>query len=335
MMNASSTTQAIRVHAYGGPEALKYEEITISAPGFGEVLIRQRAIGVNYADIHTRNGRYPLPEMPHVIGGEAAGEIEIVGEGVTGLKIGDRVAYSSGGHALPRGSYAGARVLSADRLILLPDEIDDETAAAMITKGLTAHYLLHDAFPVGPGQTILVHAAAGGVGVIMCQWARYLGARVIGVVSSDAKAEIALQHGCHHALVGDMETLPDRVRALTAGEGVPVVFDSVGKDTFEASLHSLRTKGTLVSFGTASGPIPPFDLFRLNEMGSLYVTSAAFHWNLRNREEVMMRANDLIDVVLRGEVKIPVSQRYALKDAAQAHTDMESRATTGMSVLLP
>lgn len=333
-MSGPQTVKAIRVHAYGGPDALQWDDIPIGTPGPGEVLIRQRAIGVNYADIHTRNGRYPLPELPHVIGGEAAGVIEAVGAGVTHLKIGDRVAYSSGGHALPRGSYAEARILSADRLILLPDEIDDETAAAMITKGLTAHYLLHDVFPVGPGQTILVHAAAGGVGVIMCQWARALGARVIGVVSSEAKAEIALRHGCHHALVGDMDTLPDRVRALTAGEGVPVVFDSVGKDTFEASLHSLRTKGTLVSFGTASGPIPPFDIFRLNEMGSLYVTSAAFHWNLRNREEVLMRAADLIDVVLRGDVKIAVNQRYALKDAAQAHIDMESRATTGMSVLL-
>jgi NADPH2:quinone reductase len=334
-MNSSQTAHAVRVHAYGGPEALTYEKIRIAAPGAGEVLIRQRAIGLNYADIHTRNGRYPLPELPHVIGGEAAGVIEAVGTGVTGLKTGDRVAYSSGGHALPRGSYAEARVLSADRLILLPEEISEETAAAMVTKGLTAHYLLHDVFPVGPGQTILVHAAAGGVGVIMSQWARYLGARVIGVVSSEAKAEIALQHGCHHVLVGNMETLPDRVRALTAGEGVPVVFDSVGKDTFEASLHSLRAKGTLVSFGTASGPIPPFDIFRLNEMGSLYVTSAAFHWNLRNREEVMARANDLIDVVLRSEVKIPVSQRYLLSEASQAHRDMESRATTGMSVLIP
>lgn len=329
------TAKAIRVHDYGGPEALQYDEISIDPPGAGEVLIRQRAIGVNFADIHTRNGRYPLPELPHVIGGEAAGVIEAVGDGVTGLKIGDRVAYSSGGHALPRGSYADARVLSAERLILLPDEIDDETAAAMITKGLTAHYLLFDVYPVGPGDTILVHAAAGGVGVIMCQWARALGARVIGVVSSQAKAETALKYGCHHALVGDLDTLPDRVRALTAGEGVPVVFDSVGKDTFEASLHSLCTKGMLVSFGTASGPIPPFDIFRLNEMGSLYVTSAAFHWNLRNREEVMARANDLIDVVLRGDVKITVNQRYALKDAAQAHIDMETRATTGMSVLLP
>jgi NADPH:quinone reductase len=334
-MTTQQTVKAIRVHAYGGPEALQLDEIPVGPPGFGEVLIRQRAIGVNYADIHTRNGRYPLPELPHVIGGEAAGEIEAVGDGVTHLKVGDRVAYSGGGHALPRGSYVEARILSAERLILLPDEIGNETAAAMITKGLTAHYLLHDVFPVKAGQTILVHAAAGGVGVIMCQWARYLGARVIGVVSSDAKAEIALAHGCHHVLVGDMDTLPGRVRALTAGEGVPVVFDSVGKDSFEASLQSLRTKGTLVSFGTASGPIPPFDIFRLNEMGSLYVTSAAFHWNLRNREEVLARAADLIDVVLRGDVRITVNQRYALKHAAQAHRDMESRATTGMSVLLP
>ncbi|MGZ0244516.1 MAG: quinone oxidoreductase family protein [Alphaproteobacteria bacterium] len=334
-MNGTAITKAIRVHEYGGPDTLQFDEIPLEGPGHGEVLIRHRAIGVNYADIHTRNGRYPLPSLPHVIGGEGVGIVEELGVGVDHLRIGDRVAYSSGGHALPRGSYAEARVLSADRLIVMPDEIEDETAAAMITKGLTAHYLLHDVFRVQPGQTILMHAAAGGVGVIMCQWARYLGARVIGIVSSEAKAEIALAHGCHHALVGDIDSIPARVRALTAGEGVPVVFDSVGQDTFEASLHSLRPRGTLVSFGTASGPIPPLDIFRLNEMGSLYVTSAAFHWHLRNREEVLARAADLIDVVLRGAVRIPVNQRYPLADAAQAHRDMESRATTGMSVLIP
>lgn len=334
-MNGTASTKAIRVHEYGGADVLQLDEIPLGAPGLGEVLIRHRAIGVNYADIHTRNGRYPLPSLPHVIGGEGVGIVEALGQGVDHLKLGDRVAYSSGGHALPRGSYAEARILSADRLILIPDEIEDETAAAMITKGLTAHYLLYDVFPVKPGQTILMHAAAGGVGVIMSQWARYLGARVIGVVSSEAKAEIALAHGCHHALVGDIDSIPDRVRALTAGEGVPVVFDSVGQDTFEASLHSLCPRGTLVSFGTASGPIPPLDIFRLNEMGSLYVTSAAFHWHLRNREEVLARAADLIDVALRGAVRIPVNQRYPLADAAQAHRDMESRATTGMSVLIP
>ena len=329
------TAKAIRVHEYGGPEVLKLDEISVGTPGQGEVLIRHRAIGVNFADIHTRTGRYPLPILPHVIGGEAAGVIEAVGDGVTDLEPGDRVAYSSGGHALPRGSYAEARVLSARNLILLPDQIDDETAAAMVTKGLTAHYLLHDVFPVGPGQTILVHAAAGGVGLILSQWANYLGARVIGVVSSDAKAEIATQHGCHHTIVGDIGNIPARVRALTGGAGVPVVFDAVGHDTFEASLQSLRPKGTLVSYGTASGPIPPFDIFRLNEMGSLFVTSAAFHWHHRNREEVLSRAADLIDVVLRGEVRIAINQRYALEDAAQAHRDLESRATTGMSVLIP
>jgi NADPH2:quinone reductase len=334
-MNGTAITKAIRVHEYGGPDTLQFDEIPLEGPGHGEVLIRHRAIGVNYADIHTRNGRYPLPSLPHVIGGEGVGIVEELGVGVDHLRIGDRVAYSSGGHALPRGSYAEARALSADRLIVMPDEIEDETAAAMITKGLTAHYLLHDFFRVQPGHTILMHAAAGGVGVIMCQWARYLGARVIGIVSSEAKAEIALAHGCHHALVGDIDSIPARVRALTAGEGVPVVFDSVGQDTFEASLHSLRPRGTLVSFGTASGPIPPLDIFRLNEMGSLYVTSAAFHWHLRNREEVLARAADLIDVVLRGAVRIPVNQRYPLADAAQAHRDMESRATTGMSVLIP
>jgi NADPH2:quinone reductase len=325
----------VRIHEYGGPEVLRYEDVPLGVPGEGEVLVRHRAIGLNFADIHTRAGRYPLPSLPHAIGGEACGVIEEVGRGVESLKVGDRVAYSTGGHALPRGTYTEARVLSADRMIVLPDEIDDETAAAMVTKGLTAQYLLKDVYPVGAEDTVLVHAAAGGVGLILCQWANFLGARVIGVVSTDAKAALARQHGCHDVILNGDGDIAARVRELTDGVGVPVVYDAVGKDTFEASLHALRPRGMLVSYGTASGPIPPFDLFRLNEMGSLYVTSAAFYWHVRTREDVLRRSADLMDVILKGAVKIVVNQRYALADVAQAHRDMESRATAGMSVLIP
>lgn len=325
----------VRIHEYGGPEVLRYEDVAIGSPGEGEVLVRHRAIGLNFADLHTRSGRYPLPSLPHAIGGEACGVVEEVGPGVDYLKAGDRIAYSTGGHALPRGTYTEARVLAADRMIVLPDDISDETAASMVTKGLTAQYLLKDVYRVGADDTLLIHAAAGGVGLILSQWAKHLGARVIGVVSTEAKADLARQHGCDDIVLSGETDIAARVRDLTGGEGVPVVYDAVGKDTFEASLHSLRPRGMLVSYGTASGPIPPFDLFRLNEMGSLYVTSAAFYWHIRTREDVLERSAELIDVVQNGAVKIVVNQRYALADVAQAHRDMESRATSGMSVLIP
>lgn len=327
--------KTVRIHAYGGPEVLRIEDVPLAEPGPGEVLLRQRAIGVNFADIHSREGRYPLPHLPHAIGGEAMGVVEAIGPGVTEFKIGDRAAYSTGGHALPRGAYTEARVLPAEHLVLLPDGIDDVTAAAMITKGLTAQYLLRDVFPVRAGQTILVHAAAGGVGTILSQWAKHLGATVIGVVSTEEKAALARAHGCAEVILSGQEDIAARARELTDGEGVPVVFDAVGKDTFEASLHALRPRGMLVSYGTASGPIPPFDLFRLNQMGSLYVTSAAFYWHMRTRAEMLGRAAELIEVVLSGAVKIAVNQRYALDEAADAHRAMESRATSGMSVLIP
>ena len=327
-------TNAIRIHAYGGPEVLQLDEVPIAYPGPGEVRLRHTAIGVNFADIHTRNGRYPLPELPASIGSEGAGVVEAIGDGVDFVSIGDRVAYSSGGHALPRGSYCEARTMAADRLITLPDNIDDATAAAMTTKGLTAHYLIHDVYAVGPGDTIAVHAAAGGVGQIICQWSRHKGARVIGIVGSDIKEPHAANAGCHHTLVRERDDIVAAVKSLTAGEGVQVVFDAVGADTFEESLNCLKPKGLLVSYGTASGPIPPFDIFRLNHMGSLYVTSAAYLWHVRNREEMLDRAQDLIDVVSRGVVKIPVERQYPLKEAADAHRDMESRLTTGMSVLI-
>jgi NADPH2:quinone reductase len=325
----------VRIHEYGGPEVLRYEDVPIGSPGPGEVLVRHRAIGLNFADIHTREGRYPVVSLPHAIGGEGCGVIEEIGDNVDHVKLGDRVAYSTGGHALQRGTYTEARVLSADRMIVLPDAIGDETAAAMVTKGLTAQYLLKDVYPVGPDDTVLIHAAAGGVGLILSQWARHLGARVIGVAGTEEKAALAADHGCHHTIISGAEDIAARVRELTDGEGVPVVYDAVGRDTFDASLHSLRPRGMLVSYGTASGPVPPLDIFELNRLGSLYVTSAAFYWHMRTREEVLERAADLFEVVLTGAVKILVNQRYKLVDVAQAHRDMESRASSGMSVLIP
>ena len=327
--------KAIRVHEYGGPEKLVYEDIDLPEPGPGQALIRHTAIGLNFADTHNREGRYPLPSLPHVLGGEAAGVVEAVGPGVTDIRPGDRVAYAAGGPAFPPGSYAEARIFDATRLVVLPDEIDDATAAAMIVKGLTAQYLLKSVHPVGPGDTIVLHAAAGGVGLLLSQWAAFLGARVIGVVSSEAKAEIARAHGCRHVLVSSQEDVAARVRQLTAGEGVPVVFDAVGRDTFETSLECLRPRGTLVSFGTASGKIPPFDLFQLNTMGSLSITSAAFAWFFRSRPELLARAADLFDVVLRGAVKVEIHQRFRLADAMAAHRALESRSTVGSSVLIP
>lgn len=327
--------KAVRVHEYGGPDKLRYEDVDIGEPGPGEALVRHAAIGLNFADVHNREGRYPLPSLPHVLGAEAAGEVEAIGPGVTEVKVGDRVAYAAGGPAFAPGAYAEARLFDAGRLVLLPDEIDDLTAAGMLTKGLTAQYLLKGVFPVGPGDTILVHAAAGGVGVLLCQWARHLGARVIGVVGSEAKVDTAAANGCHHVLVGSRDDVAKRVRQLTAGEGVPVVFDAVGRATFEASLHSLRPRGMLVSFGTASGPIPPFDVFQLNKLGSLAITSAAFAWFMRSRAELLSRASDLFDVVLKGAVKVTVNRTFPLADAAEAHRALESRATQGASVLIP
>lgn len=327
--------KAVRIHEYGGPEKLRYEDIEVGEPGPGQAYIRHTAIGLNFADTHNREGRYPLPSLPHVLGGEAAGVVEKVGPGVTEVKPGDRVAYAAGGPAFPPGAYAEARLFDASRLVLLPDEIDDITAAGMIVKGLTAQYLLRSVYPVGQGDTILVHAAAGGVGTVLTQWARHLGARVIGVVGTDEKAELARENGCHHVIVSSREAIVSRVRQLTGGEGVPVVYDGVGRATFDASLQSLRPRGLLVSFGTASGPVPPFNLFDLNRLGSLSVTSAAFAWFMRSRAELLSRANDLLDVVLRGAVRIKVEQTFRLADAAEAHQALESRRTRGASVLIP
>lgn len=327
--------KAIRVHEYGGPEKLVYEDIEIGDPGPGQARLLHTAIGLNFADAHNREGRYPLPSLPHVLGGEAAAVVDSVGPGVTDVKPGDRVVYAAGGPAFPPGAYAEARLFDASRLVILPDEIDDKQAAAMFVKGLTAQYLLKSVYPVGPGDTIVVHAAAGGVGSILTQWATHLGARVIGVVSSKEKAEFALKNGCMHVLLSGVDDIADRVRSLTAGEGVPVVFDGVGKDTFDISLACLRVRGTMVSFGSASGKVPPFDLFTLNQMGSLTITSAAFAYFVRSRSELLSRARDLFDVVLRGAVNVPINQEFQLSDAADAHRALEGRQTRGASVLIP
>ena len=327
--------KAVRVHDYGGPEVLRFEDIDVADPGFGEILLRHTAIGLNYADIHTRNGRYPLPHLPHVIGGEGCGVVEALGHGISNVEVGDRVAYSSGGHALPRGSYCEKRIMKADRLIKLPDNITDETAAAMITKGLTAQYLIHDSHPVTEKDVILVHSAAGGVGMIISQWAQTFGAHVIGVVSSEEKAAFASKHGCHNVIISKSGDIAAQAKTLTGGEGVTAVFDAVGADTFEASLAALRPLGRLVAYGSSSGPVPPFDIFRLNEMGALSITAGAFYWHMRTADEIKARAAKLFEIVASGAVKIEINQKFTLSEASAAHRAMESRSTFGMTIMTP
>jgi NADPH:quinone reductase len=315
----------------GPPSVLRYEPYELAAPGPGEVLMRQTVIGLNYIDVQHRTGRYPLPEYPSPIGTEAAGVVEALGPGVEEISCGDRVAYSS----LPIGAYADFRLMPAHRLVALPAGLSDATAAALMTKGLTAHYLLFTTFPVEEGQTILVHAAAGGVGLILCQWAKHLGATVIGTVGTEEKARIARAHGCDVAIVHGRQDLVDTVKRLTGGEGVPVVYDSIGRDSFEDSLRCLAPRGLLVSFGTASGPIPPFDLFRLNTTGSLYITSPAFVTHTKERSELLQRARAVFAAVESGIVKVEIGRTYRLGDAARAHEDLQARRTIGPSVLVP
>ena len=322
---------AVRIHKHGGPEELRYEAVEVGDPGPGEARVRHTAIGLNFTDIHHRTGRYALAQLPHVIGMEAAGVVEAVGEGVTEVKPGDRVAYASD---RPR-AYSQATVMPAWRLVKVPDAIDDETAAALILKGLTAQYLIRGAYPIKAGETILVHAAAGGVGLIMCQWARHLGVTVIGTVSTEEKAELARRNGCEHPILYTKEDVAARVRELTGGAGLPVVYDGVGAATFETSLKCVRRRGLVVSYGTASGVIPPFDLFRLNRMGSLYVTSTGLADYTHTRAELVERADDLFAAVLSGAVRVEVHQRYPLAEAARAHRDLEARRTIGSSILLP
>jgi len=321
---------AIRVHEYGGPEALTWEEVPVPAPKPGEALVRHKAIGLNYIDVYFRTGLYKAPSLPATIGMEAAGVVEAVGEGVTDVAVGDRVAYATA----PIGSYAEARSIKADRLVKLPDAIPFDQAAAMMLQGMTACFLLTRTYKVQPGQTILVHAAAGGVGLIMVQWAKRLGATVIGCVGSEAKAELVKAHGADHVVVG-IDTLPTRVKEITGGAMLPVVFDSVGRDTFVTSLDCLAPFGMMVSFGNASGPVSIADVGILAAKGSLYLTRPTLATYTAKREDLEYCANALFEVVAKGAVKINVNQRFALKDAAEAHRALEARKTTGSTVLLP
>ena len=322
--------KAIRIAETGGPEVMKLVDVEVGPPGPGQVRVRQTAIGLNYIDTYHRSGLYPL-QFPSGLGLEAAGVVEEVGEGVTSLKPGDRIAYGTG----PIGAYADIRNLPANRLVRLPAAISDETAAGMMLKGMTARYLLRATYVVKPGDTILLHAAAGGVGLIMSQWAKALGATVIGTVGSDAKAATARAHGCDHVINYSTEDTVKRVRELTGGKGVPVVYDGVGRDTLMISLDCLSPRGLLVSFGNASGAVPPLDLLLLSAKGSLYVTRPTLNTYTASDADLQQTAQDLVDVVASGKVKIPVNQRHALADVVQAHRDLESRRTTGTTVLLP
>ncbi|MBP6223569.1 MAG: quinone oxidoreductase [Rhizobacter sp.] len=329
----SISTRAIRIDQPGGPEAMRLIEVPIGEPGPGEIRIRHRACGLNFIDVYHRTGLYPLP-LPASLGMEAAGIVEAVGEGVTHLRAGDRAAYAS----TPPGSYCEARVMPAKCVVKLPDGIDFETGAAMMLKGLTAQYLLKKTLPQGglqPGDFVLFHAAAGGVGLIACQWARALGLRLIGTAGSDEKCALALQHGATHAINYRREDFVARVKDITGGRGVKVVYDSVGLDTFEKSLDVLQPFGLLANFGNASGKAPPVDLGVLAAKGSLYVTRPTLFTHIATREATQAMADDLFAVVGSGEVHIPVERRYALADVAQAHRDLEARLTTGCSVLLP
>ena len=322
-------TRAIRFESFGGPEVLQYREVEVPAPGEGEARVAHRAIGVNFIDVYHRTGLYPLA-LPSGLGGEGAGVVTAVGAGVRHVKAGDRVAYTA---PAPLGSYSDERVVAARRLVKLPDAIGDQTAAAMMLKGLTAWYLLKRSYKVASGDWILLYAAAGGVGLISAQWARELGARVIGIVSTPAKRELALKHGCEHVLL-DGDDIPRRVRELSNG-GVPVVYDSVGRTTFYQSLDCLRPHGVLVSFGNASGKVEPFGLHELMRRGSLYVTRPTLQDFIGERASLEAGATELFSLVEKGHVVIEVNQTYALRDAAQAHRDLEARKTTGSTVLIP
>jgi NADPH2:quinone reductase len=320
---------AIRIHQHGGPEVLKWESVEVGAPGPGQVRLKQRAVGLNYIDTYHRSGLYKIP-LPAVIGMEGAGEVTAVGPGVTDIKVGDRVAYAN-----PIGGYAEERLIPADRVVKIPQGIDERTAAAMMLQGMTVRYLLKETFKVGPGTTMLLHAAAGGIGLIACQWAKHLGATIIGTTSSAEKARLATEHGCTHVINYKTEDFIKRTKELTNGKGVDVVYDSVGKDTFPGSLDCLKPRGLFVSFGNSSGAITAFDITILAAKGSLYATRPTLMTYTATREELLANANDLFDVVKRGIVKIEINQTYPLKDAAQAHRDLEARKTTGSTILLP
>jgi NADPH2:quinone reductase len=323
-------TKAIRMNRTGGPEVMEYVDVEVGEPGPGEARVRHGAIGINFIDVYFRTGLYPHP-LPSGIGMEGAGVVEAIGEGVTEVKVGDRVAYAG----RPLGSYAQSRIMPSSILLRLPDDIDFETGAAMMLQGLTVQYLLNRTYKVKAGDTILFHAAAGGVGLIACQWAKAIGANLIGTVGSDEKAALAKAAGAAHVINYNTENFVERVMEITNGEKVPVVYDSIGKDTFIGSLDCLRPLGMMVSFGSASGPVPPFSLAELASRGSLFVTRPTLFAYAAKRADLEAMAADLFQMVLSGKVKIDIRQRYKLADAAQAHIELEARKTTGSSILIP
>jgi NADPH2:quinone reductase len=322
-------SKAVRIHGYGGPDVLRWEDVPLPDPGPGEALVEHKAVGLNYIDVYFRTGQYKVPGFPAVIGQEGAGVVTAIGPGVDSVTVGDRVAYAG-----PLGAYARTRVIQADRLVRLPDTIDFPVAASMMLKGLTAQYLLRRTYPVKPGETVLVHAAAGGVGLILCQWAHHLGVTVIGVVSTEAKAELARQHGATHVLIGT-ETLAADVKRLTGGAMVPVVYDSTGRDTFKVSLDCLAPLGLMVTYGSSSGPVPPVDPTMLSAKGSLFLTRPSLATYTAKRADLEAMAADLFGVLASGAVHASVHQTFPLKDAALAHTQLEARQTTGSTVLIP
>jgi NADPH2:quinone reductase len=323
-------SHAIQIHETGGPDVMKWGEVEIGDPGEGQVRLKQTAVGLNYIDVYFRSGTYPQDNLPFTPGMEGAGEVVAVGAGVTHVKPGDRVAYAG---AL--GSYAEERIAPADRMVKLPDGIDDQTGAAMMLKGMTASYLLRRTFKVGPDSTILFHAAAGGVGLIVCQWAKHLGATVIGTVGSDEKAELANAHGCTHTINYKTKNFVERVKELTDGKGCDVVYDSVGKDTFPDSLDCVKKFGLWATFGQSSGPLPELNMGLLAQKGSLYATRPTLFTHIAERADLEEVSGALFDVVKAGHVKIEINQTYPLKDAVQAHKDLEGRKTTGSTVMLP
>lgn len=320
-------THAIVIHEIGGPDVLRWEPRAVGAPGPGEIRLRQTAVGLNYIDVYYRTGLYKTA-LPFVPGMEGAGVVEATGPDVTGLKVGDRVGYAG-----PLGAYAEARLMPAERAVRLPDAISDAQAAAMLLQGMTVQYLIRQVYPVQAGDTILIHAAAGGVGLILCQWAAALGATVIGTVSTDDKAALARAHGCHHPIVTSREDFLPRVLEITGGRKLPVVYDSIGRDTFSRSLDCLRPRGIMVLFGQSSGPVPPFDLGILAQKGSLMITRPTLFSFIATPAELAATAQDLFDVVASGKVRIEIGQTFPLAEAAEAHRALEARRTTGSTVL--
>lgn len=323
-------TKAIRMRQAGGPEVMEYVDVDLPEPGAGEALVRHKACGLNFIDVYFRTGLYPQP-LPGGLGMEGAGIVEAVGAGVSHVKPGDRVAYAG----RPVGAYAEARVMPVDNLVRLPDSISFETAAAVMLQGLTVQYLFHRTFPLKGGETILFHAAAGGVGLLACQWARAIGVTMIGTVGSDEKAALAIANGCTHVINYNTENFVERVREITEGKGVPVVYDSIGKDTFIGSLDCLAPLGMMVSFGSASGPVPEFSLNELASRGSLFITRPSLMSYIAKRSDLEHMAAHLFAMIESAKVKVDIRQRYALSEVAQAHRDLEERKTTGSSILIP